>query len=551
MQRRNDLEEYAKSIKPLPNDFEEWAFSQFDGFYNFYKGNITLFDDWGEEEHLEKVIYCPVCKNYTKDKFKRKGGDKYTCCGCGSSGYIYYLNKKKNPTHDYQTMWYGDDLGMFEKNKKVFVLRGFVVALVQHSPIENEEQWRISMTETRRLYISKDWYGIQYNYFDWYRNKHEWSYSGADSTNICGPVHPDTYENALDTWAEYSCLDIAKENGLFYDGVNIRQGFGRAPFDYYQRSIFSYLWTYAKDRKLEMLLKLNLVGLANAKLEGTPIALNYKAKNPYDYLRIYKSRLGYLKECNNQCQILKALQLERAKNEHWTEDEVELTAINYHHQADMKEVLEVMTLRQFSNRVNAYCKKMNRTTQEICSLYFDYFKVKKSLGYDMNNSVYQYPKDLLRAHDETIAESDDRQTTEQILKAEKQYSNIAKRYKKAAGVYSYQKGRLMIRPAMSAGEIVEEGRTLHHCVGNEDTGYLRKHNMGEDIILVLRSVKTPDKPYVTVELTKDGELNQWYGIHDSKPNQKTNDNWLKAYIKQLDINKVKNEMKKAKGIKTA
>ena len=109
MQRRNDLEEYAKSIKPLPNDFEEWAFSQFYGFYNFYKGNITLFDDWGEEENLEKVIYCPVCRNYTKDKFKRKAGDKYMCCGCGNSGTIYYMNKKKNPTADYQTMWYGEE----------------------------------------------------------------------------------------------------------------------------------------------------------------------------------------------------------------------------------------------------------------------------------------------------------------------------------------------------------------------------------------------------------------------------------------------------------
>ena len=71
-------------------------------------------------------------------------------------------------------------------------------------------------------------------------------------------------------------------------------------------------------------------------------------------------------------------------------------------------------------------------------------------------------------------------------------------------------------------------------------------NEGRDIILVLRKVEAPDVPYVTVEMGADGEVLQWYGVHDSQPNFKKNEAWLSKYVKQLDLKQVENEMKKAK-----
>ena len=97
--------------------------------------------------------------------------------------------------------------------------------------------------------------------------------------------------------------------------------------------------------------------------------------------------------------------------------------------------------------------------------------------------------------------------------------------------------------------MILEGNRLHHCVGNERVGYLRKCNEGEDIILVLRHTKTPDMPYITVEVGNDGKILQWFGVYDTQPNFKSNEAWLKRYIKQLDVKQVEKEMKKAKRIR--
>lgn len=75
-----------------------------------------------------------------------------------------------------------------------------------------------------------------------------------------------------------------------------------------------------------------------------------------------------------------------------------------------------------------------------------------------------------------------------------------------------------------------EGRTLHHCVGGDN--YLSKHNKGTTAILFLRKEKTPDTPYITIEI-KGTEIRQWYGAHDKKPKQEFFDRFLKDYTAQL------------------
>ena len=91
---------------------------------------------------------------------------------------------------------------------------------------------------------------------------------------------------------------------------------------------------------------------------------------------------------------------------------------------------------------------------------------------------------------------------------------------------------------MSASEIVDEGRYLHHCVGGDN--YLRKHNDKTTIICFLRAKKNPEEPFITVEL-RNGKIEQWYGYLDEKPDEEKIDRWLKRYVKSLDPEKVRRE----------
>ena len=156
--------------------------------------------------------------------------------------------------------------------------------------------------------------------------------------------------------------------------------------------------------------------------------------------------------------------------------------------------------------------------------------MREALGYDMTNSIYTYPRNLKAEHDKLVIEQNERKAEERKKTVEKKYKKIRDRYKEAAAVYGFTERGLTIRPAKNASEIIDEGRKLHHCVGGDN--YLTKHANRVTIILFLRSSKAPEIPYITVEATPTGDIKQWYGIHDTKPDKKKIERFLKDYCKQ-------------------
>ena len=117
-----------------------------------------------------------------------------------------------------------------------------------------------------------------------------------------------------------------------------------------------------------------------------------------------------------------------------------------------------------------------------------------------------------------------------MKEVEEKYPDIRRHYRKLRKRYFYEDDNLVIRPAKSASEIVQEGSTLHHCVGGDT--YLNKHNKGESIILMLRFKKSINIHYITVEII-DTTIRQWYGAYDKKPDEKNMKEWLDDYIKHL------------------
>lgn len=115
---------------------------------------------------------------------------------------------------------------------------------------------------------------------------------------------------------------------------------------------------------------------------------------------------------------------------------------------------------------------------------------------------------------------------------QQKYSNIKSRSKKIPKKYTFTHEGLIIRPALDAKEIVLEGRMLHHCVGSDNQHYLKDFNAGEGWIMVIRDIKAPDTPYITVELKND-KIMQWYGEHDTKPDKEIIEEFLKEYKKHI------------------
>ena len=168
----------------------------------------------------------------------------------------------------------------------------------------------------------------------------------------------------------------------------------------------------------------------------------------------------------------------------------------------------------------------------MASTYADYLSMREDRGYDLTNTVYQFPHNLNEAHEKMVEEVNKEELDKHLKDVAARFPNIRHSYRKLRNKYYYEDDTYIIRPAKSAEEIVTEGRVLHHCVGGDN--YLRKHDRGETYILFLRFKDTPNMQYITVEIeAKTPNILQWYGAHDKKPDQKNIQKWLNNYIRML------------------
>ena len=539
-----DANELHKRLKPLPNDFDEFIRECFNGAWTGYVGTVYPEAQYIEEVKPEKMLYCSHCKQYFPTDIKVSGKERtlYTDCpNCLEMLRLFSMSKKKNTVDHYQTFWLGQNIG-----KKIFVLRGFRVTLRTCSPNFKEEE-EIAKQEIRRLYIMPDGLYREYCGWDWDTEtkafiNDSWGTRAAGFASASGPVHPSTYEEAKGTAAEYAHLKDALEEGFYTDLENWSDRWSTSTAYYVSNdrdSIWDFLTYYAENRRVEMLVRLNMPYIIQRKQRGYPTGLNGNAKNPWDYLKIYKHRLKGL-SCTDEKDwlLLEIYRMERKLRTQFTDEEVEMLLLLQ--PGDTARCLQYMTPKKLVNRIKSYSKSMKKREREVLGLYSDYLFMKADLGYDMTNTIYIHPRDLKAEHDKCVLEKSEKESKKQAEYMNEKFKGIAQRFKKANKVYTYHSGKFTIRPAKDAAEIVAEGRILHHCVGGEN--YLRAHESKTSIILFLRT--DDNTPYITVEVKPDGEIAQWYGEYDQKPDKAKIDRWLKKYQKQLDKKALKREARK-------
>ena len=127
--------------------------------------------------------------------------------------------------------------------------------------------------------------------------------------------------------------------------------------------------------------------------------------------------------------------------------------------------------------------------------YRDYLADCIELGLDLNDKAVLFPPNLPAAHARTIALVKHKANAKLQAAFDKQVVKLNK--------LAFDNGELLIRPAASADELVEEGAYLHHCVG----GYANSMAEGKTAILLIRRMSEPTTPYYTMEF-KNGSIVQ-------------------------------------------
>lgn len=118
----------------------------------------------------------------------------------------------------------------------------------------------------------------------------------------------------------------------------------------------------------------------------------------------------------------------------------------------------------------------------------DYWRIAAAVGCDLNQDAVRWPKDLRAAHDRM----------HETIQYERVSSNCRQAFAamttRCAGL-AWEHDGICIRPAETPLELIQEGDTLHHCVGR----YSDAHARGR-IILFVRHTRRPERSWYTLNI---------------------------------------------------
>lgn len=112
-----------------------------------------------------------------------------------------------------------------------------------------------------------------------------------------------------------------------------------------------------------------------------------------------------------------------------------------------------------------------------------------------------WPKNLRAAHDRLAEERKRRRATHYAA----DFARLAEKYAPLA----WRDGDLCIRVAATPQELIDEGDTLHHCVG----GYHQKHAAETDVIFFVRRARRPERSWYTLDIRMDRDAPKEVQLH--------------------------------------
>lgn len=330
------------------------------------------------------------------------------------------------------------------------------------------------------------------------------------------PGHATMYENYYwrneDSWHKYKSVYSLESKSMYANNCcnvdSIKRAVAGTPFQYStwdqhdqpQCDYVKFFALYSKCPSVEYLTKLGFGCFVSAKLfdRKTFNCINWRGKRINSILRLSTQDVKEVQKIAKDVNPLhlRLFQLSRKDNNRPTMQEiVSFFTERIDVMTDVNRILRHANLGQIMSYVK---KQLSRRTKKVYSDYAsilttwrDYIRDCADLEYDLGNDLYLFPKDLHEAHQQTIKLI--KFKADEILD-----QKIQKRVKELSR-FAFEYGELMIRPAESTQELIQEGKKLEHCVGR----YAAGHAKGSSSIFLIRRISEPDKPFYTMKIRDD------------------------------------------------
>lgn len=471
---------------------------------------LCFYDTFGRKNYRD--CFCTKChgrfdlwKSEDPEFFKRHHNDETICPGCGEWVKLKCLSRIKNFSNLNETI--AAAFIRVDKEGNLMISAGLATREIFGW---NDLSPSINWTEKCRYYLSPGrvvgWKrGINY-YFNQIVSEQPWQ----QMKNICKPFQNNTYYGYTDTYWILGTEKLADSNFRYCqleEWYHAETKNWLCEQDTQVRMCVEYLAEYAIHPQMEMAVKLGLTGAVTDLCNGRKnhADLNWRADKPWEFFRLNKTDAKTFLTCPS----LKLL--------HWIHQEQKLGSgmkvpdmVQLWKELDGQQVqkLAACAIRcgVSARRALHYLEScQGRRKAQGAELWFDYLDMAQKLGYDLSRPDVLMPKNLRERHDAAA------QTLqlEENAKAAKAY---AKRLKMLRDKYEFELDGLRIVVPESARQIVEEGKTLKHCVG----GYAGRHVVGKTVILFLRRSRRPDRSLVTIEMCgfDNNDIRQIHGYRN-------------------------------------
>ena len=123
----------------------------------------------------------------------------------------------------------------------------------------------------------------------------------------------------------------------------------------------------------------------------------------------------------------------------------------------------------------------------------------------------------------------------ELRKREFDTMRMKQNYEKQAKAFDFTYGDYTIVVPKTPTDIIDEGDNMHHCVGS----YVGDVVNNKTYIVFVRHKDTPDKCYITAQVSLKGTLGQYYLAYDNRISNDTDLAFKRAFAEHLALNWVR------------
>lgn len=482
-QRAKAARECAQwEAQPLYDDFKDWAAGLFDVI-----AYMACMEDGGKKRY---TAFCECGKTFEPPV--RKSGTYVICPHCGRRVRLRDVRRSG---------WWGDNktVALLQKCSVGYMQRIFIVYKRARFHEDCTATVEIDFEEEQRDVVGED--GFKEGRFLSYHQKRgtDQYVAGAGYMHGSGLCAWRAEDGPMETFP--GNLDEVLAGGKFqYSQLAIAAAHQKVnPFDYLRR--------YENYPEVERLYKAGLYKFAWEYMTKHV----ERGRNEWAYLTSPKdyglvTQGDFAEAAEKDYGIAELMARKRIRGWEFSDADEKAAAVAFMREVNWQQgdrfehsFITNRSLFGYWREQREGYRGRNQTEEYALQNFFvdynDYVTCCIELRYDLTDTAISRPHNFQEMHDRVTSLVWDLRAKREAEKLK----GVQAVYEQLHDLIEWTDGKLLVRMAHDAGDLIREGREMQHCVGT----YGRRVAEGQCFILFIRRAAEPDKAFYTVEIKPD------------------------------------------------